>query len=245
MNAYNQPTIGLTTYRQRSQTGVWDVEAAFLPSEYFDAVSKAGGVALLLPPQQITEQAADEIISKLDALIVCGGRDVDPALYGQTPEPNTDKPDSLRDSFERELYKAAIRAGLPFLGICRGQQVLNVLRGGSLIQHLPDQIGSNKYQLGNAEYTIADIGVEPGSLLSSALGGDKSVTGALYHHQAIDQLGEGLKVVARSEDGVIEAVELQGYDFGLAVQWHPEHTAEDIRIFQALVSAATEYRSKK
>ncbi len=245
LSASKQPIIGLTTYRQRSQTGVWDVEAAFLPAEYFDAINRAGGIAVLLPPQDITSDAADAIVAGLDGLVVCGGRDVEATRYGQEPGPHNDKPDQKRDALEDALYTAAIKIDLPFLGICRGQQVLNVHQGGTLIQHLPDVVGSTKYQLGNAEFTVADIQVEAGSLLSSAVGGDATVTGALYHHQAIDQVGEGLKVVARSEDGIIEAIELTGQTFGLAVQWHPEHTPEDNRIFEALVSAAAEYRSAR
>jgi len=240
----SKPIIGLTTYRQPAQTGVWNVEAAFLPAEYFDSVNQAGGLAVLLPPQAVTAEGASALISGLDALVVCGGRDVDPSRYGQKPGEHTDEPDTLRDAFETALYSAAIEAGLPFLGICRGQQVLNVHQGGTLIQHLPDVVGSNKYQLGKGEFTIAEINVEPGSLLSAAVHGDAQVTGALYHHQAIDQVGKGLKVVARSQDAIVEAIELEGHGFGLAVQWHPEHT-EDKRIFEALVAAAKEHRSKR
>ena len=241
----SKPLIGLTTYRQRAQSGVWDVEAAFLPSEYFECVSRAGGTAVLIPPQPLDTDAAARIISGLDGIVVCGGRDVDPALYGQEPGPHTDKPDTLRDETERALYGAALAAGLPFLGICRGQQVLNTLRGGTLIQHLPDVVGSNKYQLGNGDYSTAEIAVVAGTSLAEALGGESTVVGSLYHHQAIDELGEGLQVVARSADGVIEGVELEGYPFGLAVQWHPEHSPEDNRLFEALVSAAASYRSSK
>lgn len=244
MNA-SKPLIGLTTYRQRSQTGVWDLDAAFLPSAYFDAVNRAGGVAVLIPPQLVSADDAKRILSGLDGLIVSGGRDVDPALYGQVPGEHTDKPDQKRDALELELYEVAIANKIPFLGICRGQQVLNVKLGGTLVQHLPDVVGSTKYQLGNGEYTIAQIEVSPNTLLSGALGGDSTVTGALYHHQGIDQLGDGLTVVAKSEDGIIEAVELSNHPFGLAVQWHPEHTAEDIRLFEALVAAANTYRSKR
>jgi len=241
----SKPLIGLTTYRQQAQTGVWNVEASFLPAEYFDSVNRAGGIAILLPPQDITAEGAREVLAGLDGLIVCGGRDVDSALYGQIAGQHNDVPDKRRDAFELALYSAAIETDLPFLGICRGQQVLNVHQGGSLIQHLPDVVGSKKYQLGNAEFTSAEIQVEAGSILSRALGGDAKVRGELYHHQAIDQVGKGLKVVARSEDNIVEAVELEGHSFGLAVQWHPEHSPEDNRIFEALVSAASEHRSKR
>lgn len=241
----SKPLIGLTTYRQQAQTGVWNVEASFLPAEYFDSVNRAGGIAVLLPPQEVTAEGARSIISGLDGLIVCGGRDVDSALYGEAAGEHNDAPDQRRDAFEMALYSAAIEADLPFLGICRGQQVLNVHQGGTLIQHLPDVVGSTKYQLGNAQFTSAEIAVESGSLLSQALGGDAKVKGELYHHQAINRVGNGLKVVARSEDNIVEAVELEGHSFGVAVQWHPEHSPEDNRIFEALVSAAAEHRSKR
>lgn len=241
----SKPLIGLTTYRQRSQTGVWDVEAAFLPAEYFDAINRAGGIAVLIPPQDLDAAGAERIVSGLDGLVICGGRDVDPSRYGQTPGEFTDKPDLKRDALELALYDVAIANGVPFLGICRGQQVLNVKRGGTLIQHLPDVVGSTKYQLGNANFNMAEIDVEPGSLLSDSLGGDTKVTGAVYHHQAIDRVGDGLSVVARSEDGIIEGIALDGHPFGLAVQWHPEHTPEDGRLFEALISAANTYRSNR
>jgi putative glutamine amidotransferase len=241
----SKPVIGLSTYRQRAQTGVWDVEAAFLPAEYFDAVNRAGGIAVLIPPQPMDAASASAVLAGLDGLIICGGRDVNPELYGAQPHDQTDTPDTARDALELALYSAAIEKGIPFLGICRGQQVLNVKHGGTLIQHLPDVVGSPKYQLGNGEFTIAEIAVEPDSLLSSALGGSATVTGALYHHQAIETVGTGLKVAARSDDGIIEAIELENYPFGLAVQWHPEHTPEDNRLFEALVKAAHNYRSTR
>jgi putative glutamine amidotransferase len=241
----SKPLIGLTTYRQRSQTGVWDVEAAFLPAEYFDAVNRAGGTAVLIPPQDIDPAAAERILSGLDGLVICGGRDVDASLYGQVAGEHNDKPDTRRDALELALYDVAIAQGIPFLGICRGQQVLNVHQGGTLIQHLPDVVGSNKYQLGNANFTITQVDVLDKNLLSKSLGNDAKVTAALYHHQAIDKVGDGLVVVARSEDGIVEGVELVGHPFGLAVQWHPEHTPEDNRLFEALVEAANTYRSNR
>jgi putative glutamine amidotransferase len=245
LSGSKRPIVGLTTYRQPAQTGVWNVEAAFLPAEYFDSVNRAGGTAVLLPPQELTAEAARELIAGLDALVVCGGRDVNPALYAHAPGEHTDEPDTMRDAFEMALLSAAIETNLPFLGICRGQQVLNVHQGGTLIQHLPDIVGSNKYQLGKGQFTMAEIEVNAGSVLSQALGGDAQVVGAVYHHQAIDQVGKDLRVVAKSQDDIVEAVELSGHGFGLAVQWHPEHTPEDNRIFEALVAAAAEHRSKR
>jgi putative glutamine amidotransferase len=122
--------------------------------------------------------------------------------------------------------------------------MLNINRGGTLIQYLPDVVGDNRYQLGNAQFTPADVEVETSSILGSLVG-DKVSNAALYHHQAIDDLGKGLKITAKSEDGIIEAVELADYPFGVAVQWHPEQTLDDLRIFEGLIEAARKYRGNK
>ena len=239
-----RPIIGLTTYRQRSQSGVWDLEASFLPAEYFDAVNRAGGIAVLLPPQAVDADSAEAVVAGLDGLVICGGRDVNPGAYGAEPHPTTDKPDLARDALELALYDAAIAHGVPFLGICRGQQVLNVHQGGTLIQHLPDVVGSDKYQLGGGNYSTAEVQVVPDSLLARSVPGSSSLNVALYHHQAIDEVAPSLTVSARTADGVIEAVEMATKPFAVAVQWHPEETPEDLRLFVGLVEAARAYRSK-
>ena len=198
----------------------------------------------MLPPQQLSGAEAKDIVLSLDGLMLCGGRDIDSSRYGQTPHNQAEPPDKLRDELEEKLLSAAIDADLPFLGICRGAQILNVNRGGTLIQHLPDVVGDNRYQLGNAQFTPADVEVEPSSILGSLVG-KKVSNAALYHHQAIDELGTGLKVTAKSEDGIIEAVELTDHPFGVAVQWHPEQTLDDLRIFEGLIEAARKYRGTK
>jgi len=198
----------------------------------------------MLPPQQLSSAEAKDIVLSLDGLMLCGGRDIDSSRYGQTPHNQAEPPDKLRDDLEEKLLSAAIDADLPFLGICRGAQILNVNRGGTLIQHLPDVVGDNRYQLGNAQFTPADVEVEPSSILGSLVG-KKVSNAALYHHQAIDELGKGLKVTAKSEDGIIEAVELTDHPFGVAVQWHPEQTLDDLRIFEGLIEAARKYRGTK
>jgi putative glutamine amidotransferase len=176
--------------------------------------------------------------------MLCGGRDIDPSRYGQSPHAEAEQPDKLRDDLEEKILSAAIDADLPFLGICRGAQMLNINRGGTLIQYLPDVVGDNRYQLGNAQFTPADVEVEENSILGSLVG-EKVSNAALYHHQAIDELGKGLKVTAKSEDGIIEAVELTDHPFGVAVQWHPEQTLDDLRIFEGLIEAARKYRGTK
>jgi len=235
--------IGLTTYLERARTGVWDVPASFLPRVYFDAVTRAGGIAVLLPPQPVDAGIAEAVLDRLDGLIVTGGRDVDPARYGQAPHPATDEPRPDRDAWEDALLTAAIDRGLPFLGICRGLQVLNVARGGSLVQHLPDVVGSTRYNAGGGVFSPNEVAVEPGTRLAGLLDGDAGLTVQSYHHQAVDEVGAGLVVTARSDDGTVQAVELPEVPFGVAVQWHPEEdAAEDARLFAGLVAAARAYR---
>jgi putative glutamine amidotransferase len=234
--ADRRPVIGLTTYLEQAQTGVWDVPAAFLPKSYFEAVTRAGGIAVLLPPQPVTPQVARRVLDGLDGLIITGGKDVDAARYGQQAHPENDEPRRDRDAWEDALLGAAIQTELPFLGICRGAQVLNVALGGTLHQHLPDVVGDNRYQLGGGNYSTVPIAIEADTLVGEALGA--SVEAQVYHHQAIDELGEGLTVTARSADGIIEAVELGTVPYGVAVQWHPEVDSDDIRLFESLVDAA-------
>ncbi|MCY7412393.1 MAG: gamma-glutamyl-gamma-aminobutyrate hydrolase family protein [Salinibacterium sp.] len=236
----SKPLIGLTTYLEQAQTGVWDVPASFLPKVYFDAVNRAGGIAVLLPPQPVDAEIANRVLDSLDGLIITGGKDVDPARYGQEPHPTTDTPRTDRDAWEDALLTAAIDRGLPFLGICRGAQVLNVALGGTLHQHLPDVIGTTRYNLGGGEFAENEVTVLPSSTLAALVG--EGITVKSYHHQSIDEVADGLVVTARSDDGTIQAVELPTVPFGVAVQWHPEEdAAEDARLFTGLVDAAKEY----
>jgi putative glutamine amidotransferase len=232
-----KPVIGLTSYRQRGQTGVWDTEMAMLPAFYLEGVTRAGGIAVILPPQQVDSEDARNLLAGLDGLVITGGRDVEAARYGHESHEKAEKPDLLRDLLEDELISAAIQMKLPFLGICRGAQMLNVNRGGTLIQHLPDVVGDNRYLQGEGNFAHMQMSVREGSLLSSIVG-EQVDDAALYHHQAIDEPGEGLQVVAYSPDGIVQAVEVEGHPFGLAVQWHPEQTLDELRLFEALIVAA-------
>jgi len=239
----SKPIIGLTTYLEQAQTGVWDVQAAFLPKVYFDAITRAGGIAVLLPPQPVDEQIAKDVLDGLHGLIITGGKDVDPERYGQSAHPLTDEPRRDRDAWEDALLSAAIDRELPFLGICRGAQLLNVALGGTLTQHLPDVIGSTRYSLGEGNFADTEVQIDEGSKLARVLEGHNGFDVKSYHHQAIDEIADGLVVSARSDDGVIQAVELAGVPFGLGVQWHPEQGAEeDALLFEGLVDAARTYR---
>ena len=245
MSASSKPLIGLTTYLEQAQQGVWDVQASFLPKVYFDAVNRAGGIAVLLPPQPVDAEIADAVLDGLDGLIITGGKDVDPARYGQEAHPTTDAPRPERDAWEDALLTAAIHRELPFLGICRGLQLLNVARGGSLIQHLPDVVGHTRYNAGGGAFTVNQVEIDAGTKLAEMVP-DEGIAVKSYHHQAIDEVGDGLVVTARSADGVIQAVELPGVPFGVGVQWHPEEDAvNDTRLFAGLVDAARSYRAAK
>lgn len=237
-----RPVIGLTTYLEQAQCGVWDVRAAFLPAVYLEAVSRAGGTAVLVPPQPFDSESADAVLDGLDGLILTGGKDVDSRRYGQEPHPTNDAPRLDRDALEDALLSRAIERDIPFLGICRGMQVLNTALGGSLIQHLPDAIGSTRYNAGGGVFTENPAVTVPGTRAAALLGDRVSVQS--YHHQALDRLAEGLTVSALGEDGVVQAVDVEGMTFGVAVQWHPEESAaDDARLFAGLVEAAAEYRA--
>ncbi len=236
------PVIGMTTYLDQAQTGIWDVRASFLPAIYFEGVTLAGGIAVLLPPQPVNVETANRVLDSLDGLVVTGGKDVDPAAYGQRPHPATDPPGRERDAWEFALLGAALGRKLPVLGICRGAQMLNVALGGTLHQHLPDVLRHTGHQAGNAVFTTLPVRTVPGTRLAALIG--ESSDAKCYHHQAIAELGERLVVSAWDADGVIEAIELPGDSFVLAVQWHPEESLDDLRLFAAIVDAARSYAAK-
>ncbi|MCV7261347.1 gamma-glutamyl-gamma-aminobutyrate hydrolase family protein [Mycobacterium shimoidei] len=233
------PVIGMTTYLDQARTGVWDVRASFLPAAYFQGITLAGGVATLLPPQPVDADIARRVLDGLDGLVITGGKDINPAAYDQQPHPETDQPDTARDQWEFMLLREALDRRLPVLGICRGAQVLNVALGGTLHQHLPDVIGHTGHRAGNAVFTTLSVRTVPGTRLADLLGERADVQ--CYHHQAIAEVGRGLIVSAWDDDEVIEALELPGDGFVLAVQWHPEENLDDLRLFTAIVDAARSY----
>lgn len=229
--------IGLSTYMEQTVMGLWDRPAAVLPRVYTDCVIGAGGAVVGLPPQPPHPDAIERVLDGIDGLILTGGKDVDAELYGERAHPENDTPRPDRDAWELALVRAAIARDLPLLGICRGLQVLNVALGGTLVQHLPDVIGSNRYSYGNATFADNPVITVPGTRIGGMLG--DSLTVKSYHHQAINHLAEGLTVSARGDDGIIQAVDIDGMSFGVAVQWHPEETPDDLRLFAALIEAAT------
>jgi putative glutamine amidotransferase len=203
------------------------------PVSYTRTIERAGGTPVVLPP--VPASSVPGLIARIDGLVVAGGRDVDPSLYEQAAHEQTDPPDHRRDRFELLMTRAAIDADLPLLAIGRGMHILNVARGGSLTQHLPDRLGSESHKPDPVKITTHDVQLSETSKLGRVLGASALVPAA--HHQAVDSIGRGLLTVAWTPDQVVEAIELQGHRFCIGVQWHPEE-GDDARIFEALVTAA-------
>ena len=239
MNQSPNPLIGITTYGR-------DNDNHFsLPAEYVDAVRRAGGIPVLLPAG---ETQIDALLERLDGLIFSGGGDVNPELYAGQKHIEIYMVDTERDGTEVALARQVAASSTPTLCICRGTQLLNVALGGSLVEHLPDEVGEtiahrnppqSHAQIGG--YALHPLRVDGESRLAAILG-TTDIEPASWHHQAVRRLADGLQVVARAEDGTIEAAESAEHPWLVAVQWHPEITAADDpsqqRIFDAFVEAA-------
>jgi putative glutamine amidotransferase len=233
------PLIGISAYCELARWGVWERPAMVLPRRYADRVAAAGGIPVLLPPVPGIEDA----LGRLDGLMLSGGGDIDPARYRAEPAPETGSVREERDAAEFALFAAAMSRHLPVLGICRGLQVINVARGGTLHQHLPDVVGHDGHAPVPGAFGEHVVRVAPGSRLGQILGRDEaglSIVTPTHHHQAVDQLGRGLVPTAWAPDGTIEALEFDAAGDGpfmVAVQWHPE-AGDDPSLFRALVAAA-------
>jgi putative glutamine amidotransferase len=229
------PLIGVTAYTDIARWGHWEMPATVLPTTYTDAVVAAGGAPVVLP----TDAAlAETYLDRIDALVLAGGGDVDPAGYGAEPHSRTGGVNPLRDASELTLLRGALDRRLPVLGICRGLQLLNVVRGGTLHQHLPEVVGSDVHAVAPATWSTHGVRARPHSHVARLHGGlDLDVV--TYHHQGVDRLGTGLAATAHAPDGTIEAVEDDAFPFVVAVQWHPE-MRDDPALMRGLVRAATE-----
>lgn len=225
-----RPIIGITTYVEPASWLVWrDLPTALIPQAYVESVTRAGGRAVLLPPDDLDA----DVIGVLDGLVLSGGADLGPQLYGEQPGPMTvSRAD--RDTSELLLTRAALAVDLPILGVCRGMQLLAVAAGGRLHQHLPEELGHEKHRPAPGVYGEHEASFTPGSRIAGLMGDDLAIH--CYHHQGVADSGT-LTVTGRTEDGLIEAVEDPAHRFVLGVQWHPE-VVRDERLFGAVIKAA-------
>ncbi len=233
-----RPLIGITSYVEQARWGVWDTRAALVPYAYVEQVEAAGGLVTVIPPNAAH---AREVLGAIDGLLLAGGADLDPALYGAEAHEQTlgVRPD--RDAGEVAALGAAEELGLPVLGICRGMQLMTVAAGGTLHQHLPDVVGHENHRPEPGVYGRHDVRLAEGSRTASVLGAN--VTIASYHHQGVESAGS-LTVTGWAEDGSIEVVEDPTRSFAVGVLWHPE-VGDDPRLFEALVEAASAARDRR
>lgn len=234
-----KPVVGITTYAEQARWGVWDAPTALIPMSYVNAIQQAGGRPLLVPP---AEDAIDETLDALDGLLFSGGSDIDPLFYGADKHPSVDGTRPDRDRAELALMEAAFARELPVLAVCRGMEVMNVARGGDIVQHLPDIVGHEDHKHTPGVFGDHEVDVKSESRLGSLLGDRAPVKS--HHHQGVGRLGDGLVESAWAEDGTIEGIEDPGRRFALGVLWHPEQ-GEDFALFRALVEEAGSYRERK
>jgi gamma-glutamyl-gamma-aminobutyrate hydrolase PuuD len=234
-----RPIVGITTYVEPASWGYWQLDAALIPYDYVRALERAGARPLLVPP---SEGGVDETLDALDGILFSGGADLDPGSYGAEPHPETNGVRPERDRAELALLDAALARDMPVLAVCRGVQVLNVARGGDLVQHLPDVVGSESHREVKGTFSEHPVKIGEGSRLGSVLGDRAPVKSS--HHQGVGRVGDGLREAAWADDGTIEALEDPERRFALGVLWHPE-AGEDMKLFEALVAEAHAYREER
>jgi putative glutamine amidotransferase len=234
-----RPIIGIAAALERARWGAWDDDVALLPRSYVDHVQRAGGVAVLLPPDPAADDDPEPFLDLVDGLLLAGGADIDPERYGAQPHAETQTTFAERDAFELALTRGALARAMPFLGVCRGMQLLNVARGGTLRQHLPEEFGHHEHrrQIGSFDQADHDVRLAPGSRAAQAAGEELHGTKS-HHHQAVGRVGEGLEVTGWAVmDDLPEAIEDPSLPFALGVQWHPEED-ELSRVIASLVEQA-------
>jgi putative glutamine amidotransferase len=235
----SEPIIGICAVRERARWSFWDQTAHLVADSYVSSVQRTGAIAVLLP---VDVRAPLELLDVIDGLLLIGGADIDPSSYGAERHPDLESTYRDRDGFELALLHGALERDMPVFGICRGMQLLNVALGGTLVQHLPEVEGANPHRraIGTFEGTEHTIALEPGSLTAEAAGEEVHIA-RCHHHQAVDELGEGLVVTGRADvDGVIEAIEVEDAHWALGVQWHPE-ADERSQLMSSFAAAARKW----
>jgi putative glutamine amidotransferase len=234
-----KPLVGITTYVEPARWGAWELEAALIPFAYVQAVERAGARPLLVPP---SEEGVEETLDALDGLLLSGGNDLDPETYGAEAHAETNGLRPERDRAELALLEGALARDMPVLAVCRGFQVLNVARGGDLVQHLPEVVGDEKHREVKGVFSEHPVRIEDSSKLGALLGDRAPVKS--HHHQGVGTVGRGLREVAWADDGTVEGLEDPERRFALGVLWHPE-AGEDMKLFEALVAEARAYREER
>ena len=235
-----RPLIGITTYApDEVRFGVWTMPAALIPMSYVRAIERVGGRALLVPP---SEDGVEETLEALDGLLLSGGEDLAPQTYGADAHPETRGVDPQRDRAELALREGALARDMPVLAVCRGSQVLNVARGGDLVQHLPEVVGDEKHKHTPGVFADHHIRLDPDSRVGALLGERTPVKS--HHHQGYGRLGDGLRETAWAEDGTVEGLEDPDKRFAVGVLWHPEE-GDDAALFENLVAEARRYRQER
>ena len=235
-----RPVVGITTYVEQAAWGHWNLEAALIPYDYVRGLERAGARVLLVPPDA---DGVEETLDALDGLLLSGGNDLDPAGYGAAAHPETGGTKPERDRGELALLEGALARDMPVLAVCRGFQVLNVARGGDLVQHLPEHVGHEEHRAVKGAFSDHGVRVDEASRLGSLLGSEVPTVKS-HHHQGIGRVGEGLRETAWADDGTLEAIEDPDKRFAVGVLWHPE-AGDDARLFEALVAEARAYREEK
>ena len=215
-----RPLIAISSYVEQARWSLWDTEAALVPQMFVEAVQRAGGVAMLLPPDaSFAGGVAEQVLGSVDGLLLTGGPDVDASLYGAVATAEHEGSRIERDRSELALIDAAINIDLPLLAVCRGMQLLNVARGGTLVQNLPNYHRPNPGSFEDSEH---DVRLAAGSL-AALVAGELVHSAMQHHHQGVDHVGDGLKVTGWAvDDDLPEAIEMTDRRFVLGVQWHPE-----------------------
>jgi putative glutamine amidotransferase len=235
-----KPLIGVTSSIERAEWSAWRALTVLVPLAYVRAVDHAGGRPLVLPPQ---EDALEETLDVLDGVVLSGGSDLAPEHYGHDLHPATAPDQPVRDRFELDLITGALERDMPVLAVCRGSQVMNVARGGDLVQHLPEVVGSDRHKHTPGAFADHDVELRAGSRLAAILGERAPVKS--HHHQAYGRIGDGLEEAAwAAEDGTVEALEDPRARFAVGVLWHPEE-GEDFALFARLVQEARAYREER